>query len=298
MPKKPRKQDDEDHPQSPALPTPYPIDEAIEQAHQVSLTESDRQNEDSGNGIGADWMDDEPASGAAEQPSASEPARPERSEPSTEPSEASKRSPEPVRASEPSTEQAGRPAGQEAPRTERRGGQALMPQTLADRLAPLPRWQRHFVVALMECGGSIGVACNSANVSMQSVSKYRLESAEFDLACAEAIDYANDLMEAAGFRGATVGNLSPIFQGGVLVGHKRVRSPKDLETMLKVRGRLKDEPKQLGPSHTMRVEIVSAAEVPQRVADTMKRLYAARGKQPVLDAETGRPVAQDPTRGV
>ena len=161
------------------------------------------------------------------------------------------------------------------------------PESVAERLAGLPQWQARYVLALMELGGVIGLAATRCKVSRQSVEKAMHASPDFAGACAEAVAHSTELVEAAAFRGATVGDLTPIYQGGLLVGYKRVRNVKDAELMLKIRGRLREETEV---RHTGKVEMVQPADMPAVLADTMKRLFAARGK-PLIDAASGKPVS-------
>ena len=164
------------------------------------------------------------------------------------------------------------------------------PESVARRLERLPPWQAQYVLALMECGGIEGLACGRGNVSRRSVEKAQKASTAFAAACAEAVEHSTDLAEAACFRGATVGDLQPVCQGGLLVGYKRVRSAKDAELILKVRNRLNAE-QGVSNRGGEKVEQVAPEAVPGIVAAVAARLFAARqGRAITIDAATGRPV--------
>lgn len=158
------------------------------------------------------------------------------------------------------------------------------PETVAERLRGLPQWQARYVLALMECGGVMGLACLKVNVSRQSVEAALAKSADFARAAAEAVEHSTDLVEAAVMRGASIGDLAPVYQGGLLVGYKRVRNTKDAELALKLRGRLKEE---TTVRHVGKVEIVSNDRLGGVLAEVTARLFAAR-QGAVIDAETGK----------
>ena len=154
------------------------------------------------------------------------------------------------------------------------------PESVAERLAGLPQWQARYVLALMECGGIEGLACGRCNISRRSVARAQYASSDFIAACAEAVEHSTDLVEAASYRGATVGDLQPIYQGGLLVGYKRVRSVKDTELILKMRGRLRDAEQE--PIRRGKVQLVTDEEMPAVLAEVTARLFAAR-QQRVVD---------------
>ena len=150
----------------------------------------------------------------------------------------------------------------------------IPPESLTQRLRHLAQWQARYVLALREYGGIVALACRKVSVSRDSVSRALRESPEFAAACAEAVEDSTDLIEAAAFRGATVGDTQPIYQGGQLVGYRRVRSVKDAEIMLKIRGRLRDE-MEVTNIQAGSVEVVHKHEAKALVSDVMNRLFAA-----------------------
>lgn len=159
------------------------------------------------------------------------------------------------------------------------------PESLEERLKRLRPWQAKYVLALMELGGVQALACRRCNVSRESVEGYQARDSEFAEACASAVAHSTDLVEAACFRGATVGDTQPIYQGGHLVGYKRVRNTRDAELVLRLRGKI-DAP---GAGEKAAATTVPRAELPAKVADVMARIFGAR-QAPVLDAETGEPI--------
>jgi hypothetical protein len=150
-------------------------------------------------------------------------------------------------------------------------------------LLKLKPWQAKYVLSLRQYGGIIRLACRVAGVSRETVEKHQESSPEFAKACADAVEDSTDLVEAASFRGATVGDLQPVYQQGQLVGYKRVRNVKDAEIMLKLRGRLKEE-SEITVKQTGKVEVVHSAQIAQRVASVAGKLFGGSG--PVLDAES------------
>lgn len=157
------------------------------------------------------------------------------------------------------------------------------PRTVMEDLADLPQWQAKYVLHLMEKGGVIALACMASNVSRRSVEDWQARSPAFARACASAVESATDLLEAAGFRGATIGDLQPVYQQGELVGTKRVRSSKDLEIMLKLRGRLKEESGNTTVTNNLRVSLVPDQALADRLASVSDAIF---GKVTVIEAET------------
>lgn len=159
----------------------------------------------------------------------------------------------------------------------------VIPEDLDTQLSKLPPWQARYALALRQYGGITHLACRVAKVSRETVEKHQEGSPEFAKACADAVEDSTDLVEAASFRGATVGDLQPVYQQGQLVGYKRVRNVKDAEIMLKLRGRLKEE-SEITLKQTGKVEVVHSAQVAQRVASVAEKLFG--GKVAVIDAES------------
>lgn len=152
-------------------------------------------------------------------------------------------------------------------------------------LMQMPKWQRRFVLGLRQFGVVL-LAAKEANVSRATVDRYRKSSPEFDQACAHALKDSLDAVEAATIQSATVGDVQPVFQGGLLVGHKRMKNPKAAELLFKKAGYLEDKPASV--TDALKVDAVTDADLGARLRETMERLL--RSRQPLLDAETGRAV--------
>lgn len=167
----------------------------------------------------------------------------------------------------------------------------LPPDTVEARLASLAPWQAGYVLALMETGGVMGMACVKRRVSRQSVEKSMKADPEFAAACAEAVAHSTDLVEAAVIRGATIGDLAPVYQGGRLVGYKRVRNTKDAELALTIRGRMPDQ--QVNVTHGGRVAILDEGQMAERLAEVARLLHG----QPVMRAIEGKVVSEPDTKG-
>ncbi len=154
-----------------------------------------------------------------------------------------------------------------------------VPQTLAEKLQVLPPWQARYVLALMELGGNIALACQRCSVSRASVNAALASpNSEFAMACHDATDHSTDLMEAAIYRGGSIGDVQPVYQKGLIVGYKRVRNTTDAELLMRLRGRLTDE----GPAGSAKPGTrppVAASQVPEIVAATLATLFAARAAQ-------------------
>lgn len=169
-------------------------------------------------------------------------------------------------------------AGDDLARTQQLAPAAAVPEALHDPLKRLPQWQARYVLALMEYGGIITLALKKANVSRETVEKFQSNSPEFARCCADALSHSTDLVEAALFKGATVGDLTPIYQGGFLVGYKRVRSVKDAELLLKLRGKLDAPDDPAAARKSAGCTTVAPEAVGQIVAGTLKSLFEARGR--------------------
>jgi hypothetical protein len=151
-----------------------------------------------------------------------------------------------------------------------------VPDDLHAALERLPQWQARYALALYELGGIVPLARNRCNVSTSSITKAQKTDPDFVEACALAVNRSSDLEEFAWFRGATVGNLTPIYQKGRIVGYSRVRNIKEAEAFLRLRGRLTEPGKDVGRKSPPKVP---DSEVPGIVAATLARLSAARAAQ-------------------
>lgn len=113
------------------------------------------------------------------------------------------------------------------------------------------------------------------------------KSAAFASACAAAVAHSTDLVLAACYRGATIGDLEPIWQGQVLVGYKRRRSTKDAEIVLRVRGILQSTGRASERvTGVPNVATVPVEQVGSIVGNVLRALTAGhRGRPAPVDAE-------------
>lgn len=157
----------------------------------------------------------------------------------------------------------------------------VVPQSLEQWLQCLPPWQGRYVLALMEYGGIIALACSRTKVSRDSVEKAQAQSPAFLRACHLATEHSTDLAEAATYRGATIGDLEPKFHQGVIVGYVRKRDTRAAELLFKLRGRLKEggssEDATKGPQSAVQV-ITDQHTLTVTVSETITRLFEERRK--------------------
>lgn len=274
-----------DEPRQPVEPPSlYPIDEALITAFSDDPADQEpTANEPAGFLTEDDWMNDQPQPprdrGSASEASQADGAN----RATTQPQPAT--GPQPGAAREHAT---GNPGTQLADPTAMNSPVHARMQPIAPRDAELLRlapWQRLYVLALRRLGVE-ALAGREAKVSRVTVEKYRRIDPEFDLACVHALKDNLDFIEAGTIQSATVGDVAPVFQGGVLVGHKRVKNVKAAELLFKKAGYLEDKPASV--TDALKVEAVTDADLAARLRETMERLL--RSQQPLLDAETGRPV--------
>lgn len=162
------------------------------------------------------------------------------------------------------------------------------PDSRDAELMRLPVWQRRYVLGLRIFGVN-ALAAQYANVSNTTVDKYKRESPLFAEACRHAMQDNYDGVVAATIQSATVGDVEPVFQAGLLVGHRRRKNVKAAELLMKKAGDLEDKPKEQARNQ-VQVDLVAETALATVVASAMTALYEARLRQPLLDAETGRPV--------
>jgi hypothetical protein len=137
------------------------------------------------------------------------------------------------------------------------------------RLAP---WQARYALALYEMGGVEALAAKRCNVSTSSIRKAQKTNPDFVEACAIAAGRLRDVEEFAWFRGGTVGNLTPTYEKGRIVGYRRVRNTKEAEAFMRLRGRLREPGEVVGQT----ISKVAESQVPAIVAATLAKLVAAR----------------------
>jgi hypothetical protein len=95
-------------------------------------------------------------------------------------------------------------------------------------------WTNAFLAHLAECG-ILTDAAAAAGVDRTTVWRRRQSDADFARACDEAVDMAADKLEAEARRRALDGTEEPVYQGGLLVGTKRVYSDSLMVLLLKGR---------------------------------------------------------------
>jgi len=95
-------------------------------------------------------------------------------------------------------------------------------------------WKESFLLALKE-SGNVTVAAKVANVARKNAYDLRNMDPEFASAWDDAIDHADDMLEAAARQRAVVGTLEPVFYKGQTVGYVTKYSDQLLITMLKGR---------------------------------------------------------------
>lgn len=84
-------------------------------------------------------------------------------------------------------------------------------------------WQKAFLSALAE-SGVLAHAAAAAGVDRVTVYRARQDDPTFDAACQDAIEEATDKLVQEARRRALEGVEEPVYQGGALVGTKRVYS--------------------------------------------------------------------------
>lgn len=94
------------------------------------------------------------------------------------------------------------------------------------------RWVLPFLAAL-RMTPNIRVACEAAGVSRKTVNRLRGARPGFEAAVRACLNEGKELLEAAVWQRAVEGTLEPVFQKGLLVGHRLVFSDKLAEALLK-----------------------------------------------------------------
>jgi hypothetical protein len=131
-------------------------------------------------------------------------------------------------------------------------------------------WTDAFLAHLAETG-ILSDAAAAAGVDRSNVFRRRQDDPEFAQAVEQAIDMAADKLEAEARRRALEGVEEPVYQGGQLVGTKRVYSDSLLALLLKGRRkkvfaeRIEQTGADGGPVKTQ--QVVIATGVPGQVPD-------------------------------
>lgn len=84
-------------------------------------------------------------------------------------------------------------------------------------------------------GFSVTAAASAANITRQTLAKWRRNDPAFDAACVAAIEEGTDRLEDAAIVRATEGTPVPVFYKGQIVGHTVQVSDRLMELMLKAR---------------------------------------------------------------
>lgn len=121
-------------------------------------------------------------------------------------------------------------------------------------------WQNAFLVALAE-SGVMSHAAEAAGIDRVTVFRARKSDPEFDTACQDAIEEATDKLVQEARRRALEGVEEPVYQGGVLVGTKRVYSDALMSKLLAAY-----RPQQFG---TQRTELTGANGGPVQQQSTI-----------------------------
>jgi hypothetical protein len=148
------------------------------------------------------------------------------------------------------------------------------PETIEQRLRGLQPWKAKFVLTLMDVAGVLPLAAVRQRVSMKSVEEHLKADADFAKACAEAVSHSNGMLEGAIMRAATIGDLTPSYQSGKLVGYVRKRDTKAAELALKMRGLMPEQ--QVNVSLTSRVELARE----DQMADMLREVALLLHGQP------------------
>jgi hypothetical protein len=91
-------------------------------------------------------------------------------------------------------------------------------QNATSRRAPV--WEKAFLSSLRKLG-NVTSACNAAKIERSTAYRHKEADKEFAALWQEALDEAADRLEAEARRRAERGVLSPVYQGGKLVGQVR-----------------------------------------------------------------------------
>jgi len=113
---------------------------------------------------------------------------------------------------------------------------------------------------------NVRMACDAACVCPRTAYKYRNTEPDFKEQWEDAEAAGVALLHAAAFKRAVVGELEPIYQGGVRVGFKKVLSDRLLEVLLKAH-----LPAMFRESHQVEMTVTGKVKVetvtPQEVLD-------------------------------
>jgi hypothetical protein len=138
------------------------------------------------------------------------------------------------------------------------------------KFAQLTTWQRTLIAAL-RVKGNIGLACRAAGVSPRTYAKYRESCPEFKELCDDALTFNDDLVESRAYQLGVEGYFEPVFQGGLMVGRKRVFSERLLEIMLKAR-----RPEKFSPDKKLTLQLppgTGKSSIPtDQVAELVRQL--------------------------
>jgi hypothetical protein len=94
------------------------------------------------------------------------------------------------------------------------------------------RWEKAFLKVLRRFG-NVTKAASAAKVDRAWVYEYRKLHPDFDADWKDALDEAADHLEAEAWKRAVNGVKEPVYQGGILVGHKQVYSDSLMALLLK-----------------------------------------------------------------
>ena len=101
------------------------------------------------------------------------------------------------------------------------------------------KWEVEFLEVL-EVTGTITAAAKAVGIGRQTVYDFMNSSKRFADRCRNALEGADDALEAEARRLATEGEQVPVFYRGELVGHKPKKNPALLAYLLKSEGKRRE----------------------------------------------------------
>lgn len=142
--------------------------------------------------------------------------------------------------------------------------------TPAERWGSILRadWMLRYCVAL-SVFGVVGIACRKARIYRQLVATWREKCPDFAQCIREAEDDAHDAVEASLRLSATIGDLEPIYQQGVMVGTKRMKNVKAAIALMEAKRPSEWRKGDAGAQMTTNIVLQSPEAVRDAVANAM-----------------------------
>lgn len=120
------------------------------------------------------------------------------------------------------------------------------PADTASRARRRKPWERAFLLALAELG-TVTQAAEAAKTSRESAYKLRANAPDFADAWDDARERCFDRLERLAMERVEKGWDEPVYQGGELVGHRRMFSERLHERLLESAGRFRRNVELTGP---------------------------------------------------